>query len=56
MNAAERGAIKLLVDRATRAKIRTQRNDRVRLYGRSQHVESVKTVFFPPMGHGSVGN
>ena len=47
MKAAERHAIKLLVDRATRAKIQVEGTQRVSLYGRSQRVAPIKTVFFP---------
>jgi hypothetical protein len=50
MNAAERHATKLLIDRAARTKIQAQRRHGARLHGLTQHVEAVKTVFFPTKG------
>jgi hypothetical protein len=47
MNGTDRHAIKLLVDRAARAKIQAQATDRVRLYRRTRAVEPVQTIFFP---------
>jgi len=47
MNAAERHAAKLLIDRATRAKVQAQGRRDARLHGRTQNVEAAKTVFFP---------
>ncbi len=56
MNAAERHATKLLIDRATRAKLETQRSPAVRLYGRTRRIEAVKTVFFPTEAAGQGRN
>jgi hypothetical protein len=47
MNASERHATKLLIDRAARAKLQGRRSPAVRLYGRTQRVVAVQKVFFP---------
>ena len=50
MTAAERHATKLRIDQATRAKIEARGGEGARFHRRAQHVEAVKTVFFPTKG------
>jgi len=51
MNAVERNATKLLIDRAMRAKVQAQGGRGARRYG-PRRAEGAKTVFFPAQsGH-----